>query len=145
MVAQNRICHPSSATTEAPVPAQTLAELLRDLGVVLCRSMRHAVGTERASPPLQSLRWDSKLALEFVNLRASVQLCAMVEDWPLKRIQEVVQAQRLETLRPREEYARRAGPRRAADLENKRAGFTQPGFLIMAALGLGAFLLPAFL
>jgi hypothetical protein len=98
MVAQNRICRPSSTSTEAPAPAQTLAESLRDLGVVLRWRMRHATGTERASLLLQSLRWDSKLALEFVNLRASVQLRAMVEAWPLERIQEFVRAQRLETV-----------------------------------------------
>jgi hypothetical protein len=132
MVAQNRICHPTSATTEAPVPAQTLAELLRDLGLVLRRRFRHGAGLERAALLLQSLRWENKLALAFVNLRSSVQLRAMVEDWPLQCIQEAIQAQRLETLPLQAGHTRRVG-RQAADLENKRAGFTQPSFLIWLA------------
>ena len=52
---------------------------------------------------LQSLRWDSRLALRFVNLRVSVQLRAMVEDWPLDRVQDTVKALRLEMHRPQEE------------------------------------------
>jgi hypothetical protein len=119
MVAQNRICHPTSATTEAPVPAQTLAELLRDLGLVLRRRFRHGAGLERAALLLQSLRWENKLALAFVNLRSSVQLRAMVEDWPLQCIQEAIQEQRLETLPLQAGHTRRVG-RQAADLENKR-------------------------
>jgi hypothetical protein len=124
---ETRIRRCSSATTEAPVPAQTLAELLRDLGMVLRRRMRHWTGTGRASPPQPSLRWENKLALAFVNLRASVQLRAMVEDWPLHRIQEAIQAQQLETPGPREEYPTGVGPHLGAELENKRAGL--PGFL----------------
>jgi hypothetical protein len=85
--------------TKAPIPARNIAELLRDLGLVLRWNMRRATRTKRVLLFLQSLRWDSQLALRFVNLRVSVQLRAMVEDWPLHRIQETVQAQQLETLR----------------------------------------------
>jgi hypothetical protein len=73
--------------------------LLCDLGLVLRWRMRRTTGTRRVSLLLQSLRWDSQLALRFVNLRVSVQLRAMIEDWPLHRLQETVQAQRLEMLR----------------------------------------------
>src|SRR5262249_9191997 len=109
MVAQNRICLTASATTEAPDQARTLAELLRDLGLVLRWRWRHAAGVDRASLLLQSLRWENKLALAFVNLRASVRLRAMIEDWPLQRIQEAVEAQRLETLRPQAGYPSSVG------------------------------------
>jgi hypothetical protein len=100
MVAGNRICRSLSALTEMPAPARNMAELLCDLGLVLRWRMHREAGTARASLLLQALRWDSQLALQFVNLRASVQLRAMVEGWPLNRIQETVQAQRLETLCP---------------------------------------------
>jgi hypothetical protein len=73
--------------------------LLRDLGLVLRWRMRRAAGTKRVLLVPQSLRWDSRLAMRFVNLKLSVQLRAMLEDWPLQRIHETVQAQRLETLR----------------------------------------------
>jgi hypothetical protein len=85
MVVQNRTCHSLSTMTEMSIPARNLAELLCDLGLVLRWRLRHGAGTERVP---SSLRWDSVLALGFVNLRASVQLRAMVEDWPLHRIQE---------------------------------------------------------
>jgi hypothetical protein len=100
MVAENRICSSLCAMTEMTVPARNVAELLCDLGLVLRWCLHRAAGTKRASLLLQSLRWDSQLALQFVTLRATVQLRAMVEDWPLHRIQETVQAQWLETLRP---------------------------------------------
>jgi hypothetical protein len=139
MVAENRICQPSPATTEAPVPARTVAELLCDLGVVLRRHMRHGAKTERASLPPQPLGWERNLALGFVNLSASVQLRAMVEDWPLHRIQEAVRAQRLETLRAQGGYPTRLGPHRGADLENKRAGLRPPGLLLwLVACGFAA-------
>jgi hypothetical protein len=86
--------------TEKPAPPRNVAELLCDLGLVLRFCIYRGAGTKGASLPLQPLRWESQLALRFVNLRAAVQLRAMVEDWPLQRIQETVQAQRLETLRP---------------------------------------------
>jgi len=86
--------------TKVPIPARNMAELLRDLGLVLRWRMRRATGTKRVVLLPQSLRWDSQLALQFVNLKLSVQLRGMVEGWPLHRIQETVQAQRLETLRP---------------------------------------------
>ena len=85
---------------EVSIPARNIAELLHDLGVVLHWRLRRAVGTRRALLLLQSLRWDSRLALRFVKLNVSLQLQAMVEDWPLQRIQETVQAKRLEALRP---------------------------------------------
>jgi len=94
MAAENRIC--LSTMTEMAVPARNMAELLCDLGLVLRWRVYGGAGTKRASLPLQSLRWDSQLALQFVNLRSVVQLRAMVEGWPLRRIQEMVQAQGLE-------------------------------------------------
>jgi hypothetical protein len=112
MVAENRICCSLCTMTKASIPARNMAEFLRDLGLVLRWRMRRATRTRRALLLLQSLRWDSQLALRFVNLRVAVQLRAMVEDWPLHRIQETVQAQRLETLRPQEQYATRLGPHR---------------------------------
>jgi hypothetical protein len=98
MLAENRICPPLSAPTEMPIQARNLAELLRDLGLVLRRRLRAV--EDRALLAKSSPRWGSQLALQFVNLRASVQLRAMVEDWPLHRIQAAVEAQRLEPLRP---------------------------------------------
>jgi hypothetical protein len=98
MVAENRICHSLSTMTEMSSAARNLAELLCDLGLVLRWRMRREAGMQRAPLLLQSLRWDSQLALRFRNLRASIQLRAMVEDWPLHRIQESVQAQQLEAL-----------------------------------------------
>jgi hypothetical protein len=93
MTAENRMC--LSTMTEMPAPARNVAELLCDLGLVLRWREHCGAGTKGASLP-QSLRWDSQLALQFVNLRAVVQLRAMVEGWPLHRIQETVQAQGLE-------------------------------------------------
>jgi hypothetical protein len=88
--------------TEMSLPARNLAELLCDLGRIL-RSHRHRRGgTKPASVSLQSLRWENQLALRFVQLSVSVQLRAMVEDWPLHRIQKEIGAQRLETVRPEE-------------------------------------------
>jgi hypothetical protein len=138
MFAENRICHPSSATPQVPAPARTLAELLRDLGVVLRWRMRHGAETGRTPLLPQLLRWDGKLALEFVSLRPAVQLRAMVEDWPLDRIQEAVRAQRLETLRPQEGPPTRTGPHHGADLENRRAGRRRPAFLTWLAAGFAA-------
>ena len=103
MVAVNLICRSLSTMIERPVPARNVAELLCELGLILRWRMQRGAGTKPAW--LRSLRWDSQLALRFVNLRAAVQLRAMVEDWPLHRIQETVQAQRLETLRPHEGHA----------------------------------------
>jgi hypothetical protein len=80
-----------------PVPARNVAELLCDLGILL-RWRHSGAGTKGAPLRLQSLRWDSRLALRFVNLRAAVQLRAMVEDWPLQRIQDAVHAQQLPKL-----------------------------------------------
>jgi hypothetical protein len=45
-------------------------------------------------------RWDCELALKYVALSRSVQLRAMVEDWPFHRIKEAVLAQTGETGRP---------------------------------------------
>jgi hypothetical protein len=112
MVAENRICRSLSTMTEMPGPARNVAELLCDLGLVLRWRIRRVDGTKGASLLMQSLCWDSQLALGFVNLRAAVQLRAMVEDWPLHRIQETVQAQRLESLRPQEGYSTRLGAHR---------------------------------
>jgi hypothetical protein len=97
MLAENRVCHSLSSVTEKAVPARNMAELLCDLGLVLRWRMQSGAGMGRAPLLLQSLRWDSQLALRFVNLKASVQLRAMVEDWPVHRIQESVQEQRRET------------------------------------------------
>jgi hypothetical protein len=154
MLAQNRICNPPSGTTEVLIPARNLAELLRDLGVVLSRRIHRGTGNDSAQLQLQSLGWESKLALGFVNLRPSVQLCAMIEDWPFHRIQEVIQAQQLDRLRPQEEYPRPVEPDRGTELEiypeggaelekepeqrtrleNKRTGFRRPGFLAFLAV-----------
>jgi hypothetical protein len=94
MVGENQAWCSSPTMTTAAIPARNLAELLSDLGLVLRWRMRHATRTKRAFLFLKSLRWDSRLALRFVNLRVSVQLRAMVEDWPLHRIQETVRAER---------------------------------------------------
>jgi hypothetical protein len=126
-------CRSLSATTKAPAPARTLAELLRDLGVVLRWRMRHGAGTDGAPLLLESLRWDSNLALAFVNLRASVQFRAMVEDWPLPRIQEAVRAQLVDTLRPQEGDPPRISLHPGADVENERDGLQRPEFLIWLA------------
>jgi hypothetical protein len=133
MVAENRICRPLSAATESPAPAQTAAELLHDLGVILRRRMRHATGTDRVSLLLQSHRWESKLALGFMKLRPSVQLRAMIENWPLDRIQEVVHAQPRETRRSRTGYQSRLGSHQGAEPGNKRGSLRQPSFLICLA------------
>jgi hypothetical protein len=139
MITQNRICRPLSATTEAPVTTRTLAELLRDLGVVLSRRMRHQVRMDDVSLHPQSLRWESNLALGFVNLRPSVQLRAMVEDWPLYRIQEAIHKQQFGTVQPHEGYPRRIGPQRGAEQKNKRAGLRGARLLIwLAACGFAA-------
>jgi hypothetical protein len=103
MVAENRIHHSLSAMAKAPTPPRNMAEFLRDLGVVLRWRMRRTAGMRRALLFLQSLRWDGRLALRFTSLRLSVQLRAMVEDWPLNRVQDTVEALRLEMLRPEEE------------------------------------------
>src|SRR5262249_28120972 len=110
MAAEHRICRSSSTRTELPVAARNVAELLRDLGLILRWGMRRGAGTNRVSLLLQFLCWESQLALEFLNLRASVQLRAMVEDWPLHRIQEAVQVQRCETLRPQHGSPTRLSP-----------------------------------
>jgi hypothetical protein len=94
MVAKNQTWCSSPPMTQAGIPARNMAELLCDLGLVLRWRMRHATRTKRALLFLESLRWDSQLALRFVNLRAPVQFRAMVEDWPLQRIQEKVRAER---------------------------------------------------
>jgi hypothetical protein len=121
------------------MPAQSIAELLRDLGVVLRWRMQRGAGTDRAPLLPQQLGWESRLALRFVDLRTSVQVRAMVEDWPLSRIQEVVQAQGLETLGPQEGFLSHIGPQRGADRKDKRAGHRRPGLLIWpAACGFAA-------
>jgi hypothetical protein len=112
MVAENQMYRPLSTMTKVPFPARNLAEFLRDLGLVLRWRMRRTTGTRRALLFLQSLRWDSRLALRFTSLTVSVQLRAMVEDWPLNRIQETVEAQRLETLRPQAGQPTHHGPHR---------------------------------
>jgi len=94
MVAENLICRSLSTMPQVPIPARNMAQLLCDLGLVLRWRMQRGAGTKRASLLRQSLCWYSQLALQFVNLRAAVQLRAMVEDWPLHLIQEAVQAQR---------------------------------------------------
>src|SRR5262249_51152447 len=87
--------------------------------------------------PLQAPRWERQLALGFVNLTPSVRLRALVEDWPLHRIQEAVQAQRLETLRAHERYPTGIGPDRGASLASQRPGCS--GLLAwLAACGLAA-------
>jgi hypothetical protein len=103
MVAENRIYHFLSAMINAPKPARNTGEFLCDLGMVLRRRMYGTTGARRALWFLQSLRWDGRLALRFTSLGLSVQLRAMVEDWPLNRVQDTVKAQRLEMLRPEEE------------------------------------------
>jgi hypothetical protein len=95
MVAVDKTCCSSPTMTKAAILARNMAELLCDLGLVLRWRMRHATRTKRALLFLESLRWDSQLALRFVNLRVSVQFRAMVEDWPVHRIQETVRAERL--------------------------------------------------
>jgi hypothetical protein len=141
MVAENRFCRSLAATTQASAPARTLAELLRDLGAVLRWRVRHGAGTDCAPVLPESLRWDSKLALAFVNLRTSVQLRAMVEDWPFQRIQEAVGAHQLERFGPQEGYTIPIGPHRGAKLEDKRAGPRPPGLLTwLIACGFAAVL-----
>ena len=76
----------------SPVPARNVAEWLCDLGRVLRRRMYRGARAKAAPVPLQSLRWESQLALRFVGFSGSVQLRAMVEDWPLARIEEAVRA-----------------------------------------------------
>jgi hypothetical protein len=83
-----------------PVPARNLAELLCDLGRVLQRHAHRAPGTKEASARLRALRWDCDFALKYVALSRSVQLRAMVEDWPFHRIKEAVHAQMEESGRP---------------------------------------------
>jgi hypothetical protein len=100
MFEQNRLFSPLSIVFEKPIPARNIAELLCDLGILLRRRLRRGAGTNRGALRVQSLRWDGQLALGFVNLTASIQLRAMVEDWPLSRIQETIQSQRLDTPRP---------------------------------------------
>jgi hypothetical protein len=100
MVAENRMYHSLSVT---PTPPRNVGEFLRDLGGVLRWRMRHTAGARRAILFLQSLRWEGRLAFRFTNLRLSVQLRAMVEDWPLDRVQDTVKAHRLEVHRPLEE------------------------------------------
>jgi hypothetical protein len=90
---------PLLARIKAPEPAQNLAEVLCALGWVLRRRLQRDQGRKTALPIFERLRWDSKLALQFVNLRAAVQFSAMVEDWPVRRIQEAVVLQRLKSLR----------------------------------------------
>jgi hypothetical protein len=102
MVKENRIYHSLFAMTRTPLPARNAAEFLRDLGLVLRQRMRRMVGARRALLFLRALCWDGRLALRFTSLGLSVQLRAMVEDWPLSLIQDTVAAQRLETLRPQE-------------------------------------------
>ena len=91
MFEQERIFCPLSIALERRIPARNIAELLCDLGILLRWRMRLGAGTDRGAPRVQSLRWDGQLALGFVSLPASVQLRAMVEDWPLSRIQETVE------------------------------------------------------
>jgi hypothetical protein len=86
MVAAKQTRCSSPTMSNAAIPARNMAELLYDLGLVLRWRMRHATRTKRALLFLESLRWDSQLALRFVNISVSVQLRAMVEDWPLYRI-----------------------------------------------------------
>ena len=109
--------------------------MLRDLGLVVRRRTRDGAGTDRAPLPVSSLRWDSQLALQFVNLRASVQLRAMVEDWPLHRIQAAVQEQRLETLRPQDGCPTYPGHRRGAETGLDRLDRQATMFLIWLAAG----------
>jgi hypothetical protein len=99
MIEQNGIFCPSSIAFEKPIPARNIAELLCDLGILLRRRLRHGAEADQGALREQSLRWDGRLALGFVSLSASVQLRAMVEDWPLSRVQEAIQSQRLEMLR----------------------------------------------
>jgi hypothetical protein len=86
---------PLSMARERPVPARNIAELLCDLGILLRWRIRRGAGTDRGALREQSLRWDGQLALGFVSLTASLQLRAMVEDWPLSRIQDTIQSQLL--------------------------------------------------
>jgi hypothetical protein len=67
--------------------------LLYDLGRVLRWRLRHATGAKRVFLLLRFLRWDNQLALGFATLSVATQLRAMVEDWPLHRIQATVHAQ----------------------------------------------------
>jgi hypothetical protein len=134
MLAENRIGGPASAGTQTPAPPRNLAELLHDLGMVLRWRMSHAAGSVHLPPSLESLRWESLLALRFVNLRASIQLRAMVEDWPLPRIQEAVQSAALETPRPQTGSPGPAEPRTVAHPEEKRADDQRPGSVIWLAV-----------
>lgn len=144
MLGENRICRRSRVTTEAHLPTPTMAESLRDLGVVLrqrtrhgaetdfvpCRRMGHEARTDLAFLLLRPLRWKSKLALEFITLRESVQLRAMVEDWPLHRIQEVIRTSRLEARCAQERCLTRIGPQRITDPVNKCAWLRWAAFVI---------------
>ena len=107
MSTENRIYHSLTAMTKPVIPARNTAEFFRDLGLVLRQRMRRTTGTRRALLFLQSLRWDGRVALRFTSLDLSLQLRAMVEDWPLDRIQDTIDTQRLET-RHRQERSRRA-------------------------------------
>jgi hypothetical protein len=93
MVAKNCICRCSSTLTSVSAPPRNLAELLSDLGRVLHWRLRRAAGAKRVFLLLRLLRWDSRSALGFASLSVSIQFRAMVEDWPLHRIQATVQAQ----------------------------------------------------
>jgi hypothetical protein len=86
----------SPGRIKEPEPPQNVAELLSDLGVVLRRRLHRGQSTKTATGSPDQLRWDSQLALQFLSLRPVVQLRAMVEDWPLCRIQEAVELDRME-------------------------------------------------
>jgi hypothetical protein len=79
--------------TESLNQAQNLAESLCQLGVFVRLGMQRRARTERAPVPLKSLTSISQLALRFVTSSSLVQLRAMVEDWPLDRIQAEIRSQ----------------------------------------------------
>ncbi len=93
MVANNRFYPTPSIKADRFNPARNIAELVCDLGLLLRWRMRNQPVTQRTLLVRRSLRWDSELALRFVSLPVAVQFRAMVENWPVPRIQEVVQAQ----------------------------------------------------
>ena len=65
----------------------------------------------------------------------------MVEDWPLHRIREAIQAQGLETLRPQEGDRTYFRPRQGIDRETNPTGHGRPVFLLgLAACGLAVLL-----
>ena len=141
MAAENRITRCLSRMTGVPIPEQNLAESLRELGLLLHRRMRRGAKTNGASRLQPSLGWDSQVALRFVNLRPSVQLRAMVEDWPLHRIQEAIQAQRAEPPRYQEGDPTDPNLPRAATAGNNLTGVLWPVVLIgLAAWGVAALL-----